>query len=109
MPAKTPPGGITIAVRVQPKSRHPGLLGIVAGVDGRERLRIAVAEPPTEGRATEAVRRVLAQFLDVPTMNVKLVAGGASRDKLFVVAGDTADLISRLARVQLRAAAIGKT
>lgn len=107
MSARTTPVGTTIAVRVQPKSRRPGLLGIVS-VDGKERLRIAVAEPPTEGRATEAARRMLAQLLDIPATNVKLVAGRASRDKLFVVAGDAADVASRLAHVQLRSVVIRK-
>jgi hypothetical protein len=44
-----------------------------------------VAAPAVEGAANQALIRLLADELDVPRRNVRLVAGAASRTKLIVV------------------------
>ena len=50
-------------------------------------LRARVAAPPVEGAANQALLRLLAEELDVPRRDVRLVAGAASRTKLVVVDG----------------------
>ncbi|MCX7289079.1 MAG: DUF167 domain-containing protein [Rhodobacterales bacterium] len=69
--------GATFAVRVTPNSRRAGL----DLVDGQ--IRISVAEPPEDGRATEAARVTLARALGVAKTRLVLVRGTKSRDKLF--------------------------
>src|ERR1041384_6660302 len=49
--------------------------------------KVRVAEPPEDGRANEAVLRLLADTLDVPRSSVSLVSGHASRDKIIALAG----------------------
>ena len=44
-----------------------------------------MAAPAVEGAANQALLRLLADELDVPRRNVRLVAGAASRTKLVVV------------------------
>ena len=95
-----------IAVKVQPKSRRPGVGGTVPIADrpGSEpgfgaRLCIAVAEPAEEGRANRAVCAALARALDLRADAVSLVAGAGSRDKVLYAAGDPAALAARLARL----------
>ena len=44
-----------------------------------------MAAPAVEGAANQALLRLLAEELDVPRRNVRLVAGAASRTKLVVV------------------------
>jgi uncharacterized protein YggU (UPF0235/DUF167 family) len=44
-----------------------------------------VAAPAVEGAANQSLLRLLAEELDVPRRNVRLVAGAASRTKLIVV------------------------
>jgi uncharacterized protein YggU (UPF0235/DUF167 family) len=44
-----------------------------------------VAAPAVEGAANQSLLRLLADELDVPRRNVRLVAGAASRTKLVVV------------------------
>ena len=46
-----------------------------------------VAEPPEDGRANEAVVRLLAETLDLPRSHVVLVSGHASRDKIVTLDG----------------------
>jgi hypothetical protein len=86
---------VTIAVRVKPGSsrvkvggRHDGSLGPA--------LIVAVTAPPVDGRATEAVRRALADALDVPRGSVSLRSGATGRDKLFTVERPPENLDARL-------------
>lgn len=55
-----------------------------------------VAEPPEDGRANEAVLRLLAQTLDVPRARVTLVSGHSSRDKIVVLDGVEQEHIERM-------------
>jgi uncharacterized protein len=88
--------GVTVAVKVQPKSRRPGLHGAAASADG-ERLRIGVAEAPEGGRATHAACVALAGALDIAPSAVRLVLGATSREKTLHVAGDPTALSAKLA------------
>ena len=88
-------GGLTVAVKVQPRARRPGVGGTAPGTDG-PRLRVAVTEAAEGGRANEAACAALARALGVPPGAVTLRAGAASRQKLLHVAGDPADLAPRL-------------
>lgn len=71
--------GATIAVRVTPNSRRPG----VELVEGQ--IRIAVTETPEAGKATEAARAALAKAMGVAKTRLILVRGATARDKLFRV------------------------
>ena len=50
-------------------------------------LRARVAAPAIEGAANQALVRLLAEVLDIPKRDVRLIAGAASRTKLIVVDG----------------------
>lgn len=68
-----------IVVRVKPGSRKGPL--VETGPDGT--LTIYVRERAVDGKANEAVIRVLAEHLDVPRSRVVLAAGATSRLKRF--------------------------
>lgn len=98
--------GVRVAVKVQPKSRRPGLHGTapIADVSTGDRsiatrLCIAVAEPAADGRANRAACAALARALDVAAGSVSVVAGSTSREKTLHVAGDRETLAARLARL----------
>jgi uncharacterized protein (TIGR00251 family) len=88
--------GLSVAVKVHPGARRPGVLGQVPDVAGT-RLKIAVAEPPEDGRANRAVCAALAHALDVPAATVIVLHGAGSRQKTLLVQGDSATLAARLA------------
>lgn len=69
--------GATIAVRVTPSARQPG----IEVRDGQ--ILIRVSEPPEAGRATEAARAALARALGVARSRLTLLRGATSREKLF--------------------------
>lgn len=68
-----------ISVRVKPGSKKGPL--IETGPDGE--LTIYVRERAVDGKANEAVIRVLAEHLGVPRGQVTLAAGATSRTKRF--------------------------
>ena len=73
-------------------------------VQGRhgDALKIRVAAPPVDGRATEAARRALADALGVSPAVVSLVSGEHSRLKRFRVEGLTmTDAQARVAELAM--------
>ena len=59
-------------------------------------LRARVAAPAIEGAANQALLRLLADELDIPKRDVRLIAGAASRTKLIVIDGvDAAVILER--------------
>ena len=84
--------GVSVAVKVHPRSRRPGVQNATG-----DRLRIAVAEPPEDGRANRAVCAAIADLLHVAPSAVSVTAGAASREKTLRVTGDPAALSARLA------------
>jgi len=81
-----------LRVRVQPGAARDEVLGW-----REDTLRVRVAAPPHEGRANQAVTRLLAAALGVAPSAVELVRGAAARDKLFRVRSlDAAAVRARL-------------
>lgn len=75
------------AVRVKPGARKDA----VGGRHG-DALVVAVAAPPVEGKANEAVRKALATAFGVRRQDVVIVAGEKSRDKVVELPDDLARL-----------------
>ena len=89
------PDGVSLTVKVQPKSRRPGIQGRSNSSRG-PCLRIGVNEAAEDGRANRAACTVLAEALDMPASAVTVTLGQTSRDKVFHVAGDASLLKTRL-------------
>ena len=76
------PHDVRFAVRLTPRAAADHVDGVVDGV-----LRARVMAPAVEGAANNALIRLLADDLGVARRDVRIVAGGASRQKLVVVDG----------------------
>jgi len=70
------PGGIEVDVWVVPGAARSAVTGLHDG-----RLRLAVAAPPSEGRANRAVEALLASVAGVASRRVGLVRGDRGRAK----------------------------
>jgi uncharacterized protein len=75
---------VLIAIRVAPRAGRSAIAGERAG-----RLLIQTPAPPVDGRANEAVCRLLAKALGVASGRVRLAGGTHARDKLVCVVGIT--------------------
>jgi uncharacterized protein (TIGR00251 family) len=65
-----------LLVHVRPGAKVTALLGLHGG-----RLKIAIAAPPVDGAANEALLEFLARVLRRPRRQLHLHAGAASRSK----------------------------
>jgi uncharacterized protein len=72
----------TISVRVQPRAPSDALAGLRDGV-----IIVRVIAPPLDGRANDAVCRLLAPVLAVRASGVTILRGERSRDKVVAIEG----------------------
>jgi uncharacterized protein len=82
MDIKEQNGSVVFLVRVSPRSSRDAIEGEHGGA-----LKIRLTAPPVDGRANDALRRLLAHSLNVPLGAVKIVAGEANRTKRVSVTG----------------------
>lgn len=82
--------GFELEVHVRPGGRRDAVEGIHDGV-----LAVRVIAPPADGRANDAVRRVLADAFAVRPGAVAIVSGASSRRKRVRVAGERSVLEGR--------------
>jgi uncharacterized protein (TIGR00251 family) len=75
-------GGVAFAVRVSPRASRDAIEGEHNGA-----LKIRLTAPPIEDRANLALRRLLAERLNVPLSAVRILAGEKSRTKRVSIAG----------------------
>ena len=68
--------GARIAVRATPRAKRNA-------IEDGDPLRIWVTAPADEGRANDAVRKLLAKALGVAPTRLTLIRGQTARDKLF--------------------------
>jgi hypothetical protein len=80
-----------IEVHTQPGSGSPRVGGEHDG-----RLVVRVRERTVEGRATEAVRRAVAEAIGVSLAHVRVVSGTTSRRKVLEVDSQFVDVAARV-------------
>jgi uncharacterized protein len=81
-----------ISVRVQPRAPRDEIAGERAG-----KLLVRLTAPPVEGRANDALCRLLGKRLGVAKTRVTVVRGAGSRDKVVRVEGfDPSELAAAL-------------
>jgi uncharacterized protein len=86
---------VKIDVLVKPRASRSRVLGVREGL-----LEVAVAAPPVDGAANEALIACLADFFEVGRSTVSILRGASSRRKLVEVVGvEVGELERRLAEV----------
>jgi uncharacterized protein YggU (UPF0235/DUF167 family) len=91
--------GISVAVRVTPRSGRDEVDGLETLADGRIVLKVRVRAIADGGEANRAVTEVIAKALDVPRTKVRIRSGMTSRLKQIAVDGDPARLGDALRRL----------
>jgi uncharacterized protein (TIGR00251 family) len=88
-------GSCAFRVRVQPRASRDAVGGEWEGA-----LKVRLTAPPVDGRANEALCRLLAACLNVPAAAVKILAGEHSRTKRIEVRGVSAAQILALGKAE---------
>lgn len=76
--------GTAIPVRVTPKAARNAI------VPGEGALKVTVTTAPENGKATQAVRALLAKAMGIAASHIELRSGTTSRSKIFVYTGPDA-------------------
>jgi hypothetical protein len=79
-----------LRLRVAPGASHTGIVGRHG-----DAWKVRVAAPAENGRANDAVVRLLAATLALPIAAVTVVSGHAARDKIIELAGVEPEQIER--------------
>ncbi|MDN5926444.1 MAG: DUF167 family protein [Hyphomicrobiales bacterium] len=88
--------GVTLAVRLTPKSSRDAIEGIEVGADGRSCVKARVRALPSEGAANDALTRLVAKWIGVPRREVSILSGATSRSKILLVRGDAKELAEKI-------------
>jgi uncharacterized protein (TIGR00251 family) len=99
-PWRATPDGVVIACRLTPKGGRDAIDGVATLSDGACVLLVRVRSAPEDGKANEALCRLIAERLGVAASKTRLVAGAKSRLKQVAVTGEPAALTARLAEVR---------
>jgi uncharacterized protein len=84
-------GGVTFAVRVQPRASKSGVAGELGGV-----LKLKLAAPPVDGEANEELIRLLAKLFDAPRQRIAILSGQTSKNKVVSIGGISIDEASKV-------------
>jgi uncharacterized protein YggU (UPF0235/DUF167 family) len=82
--------GIDLFVRLTPKAAKDAIEGVEETADGRAHLNAP---------ANQALEKLVAKALGVPTGSVRVLAGGTSRLKTLRIVGEAATLAEAVERV----------
>jgi uncharacterized protein (TIGR00251 family) len=84
---------MTVSIKVKPGARKEGI-----GMEN-DALVVRVTAPATEGKANEALVRLLSAALDIPKSRIAIVAGNTSRFKRVEMPDEAARKLFELAKL----------
>ena len=83
LPYKKTKDGITIEVKVEPRSSQKG----IAGVMENNIVKVRLTAPPVEGAANEQLIEIIADEFRVRKSRVKIIRGQSSKIKVVEITG----------------------
>ncbi len=93
------PDGLTLTIRLTPKSSRDVVEGVETLADGKAVLKARVRAAPEDGKANDSLLRMLSKTLGLPQKALTLSAGATSRVKTIRLAGDGLALAAALERL----------
>lgn len=81
IPFKKTRNGITVNVKVQPRSSKQGVEII------GDTLKVRLTAPPVDGAANEQLKRILSETLGIRKSSIRIIRGLSSRDKVVSIEG----------------------
>ncbi len=82
--------GVTLLVRVAPRSARNGVAGVVEGT-----LKITLTAPPVDGAANEMLIETLAKLCQIRKSNITIISGHTSRQKRVRLVGANLDAVKQ--------------
>jgi uncharacterized protein (TIGR00251 family) len=90
------PGGLRVAVRLTPKASRDRIQGVALDADGQAVVKVQVTTIPEDGKANQALIKLLSKQWRVAKTQMEIIQGATDRRKLILISGDGAELADRL-------------
>jgi len=84
MPFQRSKKGVTLKIKVEPRSSRKGISGVVG-----DAIKIKVNAPPVGGAANEELIEVLSEEFGIKKTSIKILRGMSSRNKVVEIEGVT--------------------
>ena len=85
-----------MSVRLTPKASENRIGPVSPDADGGAVLKVAVNQPPVEGKANKALIKLLAKSWGLPKTAISVKRGARDRRKTLFIEGDPEQLIERM-------------
>ena len=89
-------GGVSVSVRLTPKASENRIGPVVGDGDGGAVLKVAVSQPPAEGKANKALIKLLAKSWGLPKTAISVKKGAKDRSKTLFIEGAGEDFMKRI-------------
>jgi uncharacterized protein (TIGR00251 family) len=90
--------GLLLRLKVTPKAAKNTIGDIFVDNNQITMLKVYVTTVPENGKANQAVQKLLAKALKLPKSGLQLVAGHTDKHKTFLIIGTAADLLTHISQ-----------
>ncbi|MBF0246612.1 MAG: DUF167 domain-containing protein [Alphaproteobacteria bacterium] len=90
------PTGLVARIRLTPSGRADAVDGLARDAEDRLILKASVTKAPENGKANQALIRMLAKEWKLAKSALEVLQGQTNRNKVLSVAGDADELAARL-------------
>ena len=90
------PQGVTLAIRVQPRSSRDEFIAD----PNADQLKVRITAPPVDSAANNALPKFIAKSLGIPPSATSLIRGEKSRNKTLLITGTDAQAVAEKLRAQ---------
>ena len=88
--------GLGVALHITPGASRAKIVGLVSEADGTQALKVAVTAPPEDGKANQAVIKLLAKEWRLPKSTFSIATGATQRRKTIMIQGDARVLETKI-------------
>ena len=96
MPFRLGKDGVLAALRVTPNASRDKIDGVADQADGSKVLKVMVTVVPEDGKANDAVIKLLSKAWKIPRTRMQVVAGQTSRTKTVLIEGGDQETLDAL-------------
>ncbi|WP_073953224.1 DUF167 family protein [Thalassospira sp. TSL5-1] len=87
---------VKLFVRLTPKASRNGLGGVQEDADGQKRLKATVTTVPENGKANDALIKLMAKAAKWPKSAIVIVSGQTDRNKVLLVSGEATQIVAQI-------------
>ena len=90
--------GLRVRIRLTPSGRRDGFDGVMMDAQENAVLKASVTKAPEDGKANQALIKMLAKEWKVAKSTIEVIQGQTSRNKVLLISGDAAPLQNNIAK-----------